>query len=132
MGAEVVLDCSEDDATRHVVNGACCAQGVPLVEAAVAGFEGLVMSIRPGESACYRCAFPQPTPAASRRSPQEAGVLGAMAGIVGSLQALEGLKLLGGVGEPLLGRILRIDGRDMSQTVVTAGRLPGCPACAPE
>ena len=132
MGADVVLDCTDSFESRYLINGACCAQGVPLVEAGVVGFEGLVLSIRPGESACYRCAFPKPPPPQSRRSCRDAGVLGAMAGVVGSIQALEALKLLGGVGEPLLDRILQIDGCDMGQTLVTTGRLPDCPACAPE
>ena len=132
MGADVVLDCTDSFESRYLVNDACCARDVPLVEAAVVGFEGLVLSIRPGESACYRCAFPKPPPPASRRSCRETGVLGAMAGIVGSIQALEALKLLAGVGEPLLDRILQIDGLDMGQMLVTTGRRPDCRACAPE
>src|SRR5947209_1284716 len=64
-GSDVVVDCSDSFETRYAVNDACCAQGVPLVEAGVLGFAGLVMSIRPGTSACYRCAFPTPPPAGS-------------------------------------------------------------------
>lgn len=131
-GADVVLDCTDSFESRYLVNDACCAQGVPLVEAAVVGFDGLVLSIRPGESACYRCAFPAPPPPESRRSCREEGVLGAMAGVVGSIQALEGLKLLSGAGAPLLDRILQIDGRDMSQTLVSTERRSDCPACAPQ
>jgi molybdopterin/thiamine biosynthesis adenylyltransferase len=128
MGASLVVDCSDSFETRYVVNDACCAQGVPLVEAGVLGFAGLVMSIRPGESACYRCAFPtQPVDAPSCR---DAGVLGSMAGIVGSIQALEAIKLLAGVGEPLLDTILQIDGATMAFTRVATARVPGCPACA--
>jgi adenylyltransferase/sulfurtransferase len=128
MGADLVVDCSDSFDTRYVVNDACCAQGVPLVEAGVLGFGGLVMSIRPGESACYRCAFPtQPVDAASCR---DAGVLGAMAGVVGSIQALEAIKLLAGVGDPLLDAILQIDGASMAFTRVATERLPDCPACA--
>ncbi len=86
--------------SRYLVNDACCAEGVPLVEAGVVGFDGLVLSVRPGESACYRCAFPTAPPPEARRSCRDAGVLGAMAGVVGSIQALEALKLLTGVGSP--------------------------------
>jgi molybdopterin/thiamine biosynthesis adenylyltransferase len=94
----------------------------------VLGFGGLVMSIRPGESACYRCAFAtQPENVPSCR---EAGVLGAMAGVVGSIQALEALKLLAGVGETLIDAILQIDGSEMSFTRVATERRPDCPACA--
>jgi molybdopterin-synthase adenylyltransferase len=126
--ASLVVDCSDSFETRYVVNDACCAQGVPLVEAGVLGFGGLVMSIRPGESACYRCAFPtQPVDAPSCR---EAGVLGAMAGVVGSIQALEALKLLADVGEPLLDTILQIDGATMAFTRVATERVSDCQACA--
>jgi adenylyltransferase/sulfurtransferase len=129
MGADVVVDCSDTFATRYVVNAACCGQRVPLVEAGVLGFEGLVMSIRPGESACYRCAFPDEPPAGSVPSCREAGVLGATAGIVGSIQALEAIKLLTGVGEPLLDRMLQIDASSMEQLIVSTARRPGCDAC---
>ena len=130
MGADLVVDCSDSFETRYLVNDACCAQGVDLVEAGVLGFGGLVMSIRPGESACYRCAFPTEPPPGSVPSCREAGVLGAMAGIVGSIQALEGLKLLTGVGEPLLDALLQIYGADMAFTRVATERRPDCPACA--
>ncbi len=131
-GADVVVDCTDSFESRYVINDACCAQGVPLVEAGVVAFDGLVLSIRPGESACYRCCFPTAPPPESRRSCRQAGVLGAMAGIVGSIQALEALKLLAGVGEPLLDRILQIDGRDMGQLLVRTARRPDCAACAAE
>jgi adenylyltransferase/sulfurtransferase len=128
MGADLVVDCSDSFETRYVVNDACCAQGVPLVEGGVLGFVSLVLSIRPGESACYRCAFPtEPIDAPSCR---EAGVLGAMAGIVGSIQALEAVKLLAGAGEPLLDTILYIDGASLTFTRVATTRVPSCPACA--
>jgi molybdopterin/thiamine biosynthesis adenylyltransferase len=129
-GADVVLDCSDTFATRYVVNDACCALGIPLVEAGVLGFDGLVMAIRPGESACYRCAFAvEPVPG-SVPSCREAGVLGPVAGIVGSIQALEALKLLTGAVEPLLDRIVQIDARTLEQTIVATSRRPDCPACA--
>ena len=130
MGADVVVDCTDSFESRYLINDACCAAGVALVEGGVVAFEGLVLSIRPGESACYRCAFPDPPPGETRRSCREAGVLGAMAGVVGSIQALEALKLLSGVGEPLLDRILQLDGRDMSQITVHTNRRYDCPGCA--
>src|SRR4051794_7102020 len=130
VGADVVVDCSDSFATRYAINDACCAEGIPLVEAGVLGFGGLVLSILPGRSACYRCAFPVEPAPGSVPSCREAGVLGAMAGIVGSIQALEALKLLTGVGEPLTDRMLQIDGHDMTQTIVHTGRRDDCPACA--
>jgi adenylyltransferase/sulfurtransferase len=129
-GASLVVDCSDSFDTRYAVNDACCAAGVPLVEAGVLGLGGLVLSIRPGRSACYRCAFPTPPPAGAVPSCREAGVLGPMAGIVGSHQALEALKLVAEVGEPLLDRLLQIEGRDATQTIVSVRRRPDCPACA--
>jgi molybdopterin/thiamine biosynthesis adenylyltransferase len=130
LGMDLVVDCTDTFETRYLVNDACCAQRVPLVEGGVLGFGGLVMSIRPGESACYRCAFPVEPPAGSVPSCREAGVLGAMAGVVGSIQALEALKLLAGVGEPLLDTILQLDGGSMAFTRVATERRPDCPACA--
>jgi molybdopterin-synthase adenylyltransferase len=128
--ADVVLDCSDTFATRYAVNDACCALGVPLVEAGVLGLDGMVMTILPGRSACYRCAFPVEPPAGAVPSCREAGVLGPVAGIVGSWQALEALKLLGGVGEPLADRILQIDAATATHTLVTTGRRRDCGACA--
>ncbi len=129
MGADVVVDCTDSFESRYTVNAACCAQAIPLVEAGVVAFEGLVLSVRPGESACYRCAFGVAPPSESRRGCREAGVLGAMAGVIGSFQALEALKLISGVGEPLLDRIMRIDGMTSEQTIVSTSRRADCPAC---
>jgi molybdopterin-synthase adenylyltransferase len=129
-GASVVVDCSDSFETRYLVNDACCAQGVPLVSGAVLGFAGQVMTIVPGRSACYRCAFDTPPPPGSVPSCREAGVLGATAGIVGSIQALEALKLLSGVGRPLLDRILQLDALSMEQTLVMTERREGCLSCA--
>jgi adenylyltransferase/sulfurtransferase len=130
MGADVVVDCTDSYEARYLINDACCAQAVPLVEGGVAAFEGLVLSIRPGQSACYRCAFPDPPAPEARRGCRDAGVLGALAGVVGSIQALEAIKLLSGVGEPLLDRILQIDGHAMGQAIVATSRRDGCPGCA--
>jgi molybdopterin/thiamine biosynthesis adenylyltransferase len=130
MGASCVVDCSDTFATRYVVNDACCAQRVPLVEAGVLGFDGLVLSIRPGESACYRCAFPVEPPPGTVPSCREAGVLGATTGILVSIHALEAIKLLTGVGEPLTDRLLQLDARTMEQTIVHMRRREDCPACA--
>jgi molybdopterin/thiamine biosynthesis adenylyltransferase len=128
-GQDLVVDCSDSFATRYAVNAACCAAGIPLVEGGVAGLSGLVMAIRPGESACYRCAFPEPPPPGSAPSCTEAGVLGPAAGVVGSLQALEALKLLGGVGSPLLDAFLQVDLADPAFLRVAVQRRADCPDC---
>jgi adenylyltransferase/sulfurtransferase len=129
-GADVVVDCSDTFATRYLVNDACCAQGIPLVEGGVLGFAGLVLAIRPGESACYRCAFPTEPPEGSVPSCREAGVLGATAGIVGAMQALEALKLLTGAVPARTGTILSLDAATMELTHVRTERREDCPACA--
>ena len=130
-GQDLVVDCSDSFATRYAVNAACCAAGAPLVEGGVVGTSGLVMSIRPGETACYRCAFPQEPPPGAAPSCAEAGVLGPAAGVVGSLQALEALKLLTGVGEPLTGAFLQLDLSGFDTLRVAVRRRPDCPDCAP-
>jgi molybdopterin/thiamine biosynthesis adenylyltransferase len=127
-GADVVLDCTDSFETRYLINEACCEQRIPLVEAGALGFGGMVFAIRPGETACYRCAFP--TAPAGAPSCAEAGMLGAVAGVIGSLQALEALKLLTGVGTPPGDTILQFDGLTLQQTLVRTSRRPDCTACA--
>jgi molybdopterin/thiamine biosynthesis adenylyltransferase len=127
-GADVVLDCTDSFETRYLINEACCEQRIPLVEAGALGFGGMVFAIRPGETACYRCAFP--TAPAGAPSCAEVGMLGAVAGVIGSLQALEALKLLTGVGTPPGDTILQFDGLTLQQTLVRTSRRPDCTACA--
>jgi len=130
-GSDLVVDCSDSFATRYAVNAACCAAGVPLVEGGVIGMSGLVMGIRPGQSACYRCAFPEPPPPGSVASCAEAGVLGPAAGVIGSMQALEAIKLLTGVGEPLLDAFLQVDLATHGFLRVAVTRRDDCPDCGP-
>jgi molybdopterin/thiamine biosynthesis adenylyltransferase len=122
---DLVVDCSDSFATRYAVNAACCRAGVPLVEGGALGFTGLVMAIRPGETACYRCAFPVAPPDAATCA--TAGILGPAAGVVGSLQALEALKLLARL--PVREGLLQIDLYDVAVTRVAVQRRPDCPDC---
>ncbi len=126
-GADLVVDCSDSFETRYAVNAACCAARIPLLEAGVLGTSGLVMGIRPGETACYRCAFPEAPPSAPTCA--QAGVLGPAAGVIGSLQALEALKLLTGVGEPLLDAFLQADLATLTFLRVAVQRRADCPDC---
>jgi molybdopterin/thiamine biosynthesis adenylyltransferase len=126
-GQDLVVDCSDSFATRYAVNAACCAAGVPLVEGGVVGWSGLVMAIRPGESACYRCAFPAEP--ADAPSCAEAGVLGPAAGVIGSLQALEALKQLSGAVAPLTDGFLQVDLASLDVLRVSAARRDDCPDC---
>jgi molybdopterin-synthase adenylyltransferase len=125
--ADVVLDCTDSFETRYLINQACCEQHIPLIEAGALGFGGMVFAIRPGETACYRCAFP--TAPANAPSCAEVGMLGAVAGVIGSLQALEALKLLSGVGARPGDAILQFDGLTLQQTLVRTSRRPDCPDC---
>ena len=128
-GADLVVDCSDSFDTRYEVNLACCAARIPLVEGGVVGLSGLVMSIRPGESACYRCAFPAPPPPGAAPTCAEAGVLGPAAGVIGSLQALEALKLLAGLDGALLDAFLQVDLYDHAFLRVSVTRRADCPDC---
>jgi molybdopterin/thiamine biosynthesis adenylyltransferase len=129
-GAGLVVDCSDSFDTRYEVNAACCAARIPLVEGGVVGLSGLVMAIRPGVSACYRCAFPEPPPPGAAPSCAEAGVLGPAAGVIGSLQALEALKLLAGLDGALLDAFVQVDLHDYAVLRVTTSRWADCPDCA--
>jgi molybdopterin/thiamine biosynthesis adenylyltransferase len=124
---DLVVDCSDSFATRYAVNAACCAAGIPLVEGGVVGWSGLVMTIWPGASACYRCAFP----AAPEDAPScaEAGIAGPAAGVIGSLQALEALKLLSGAHQPLVNAFLQVDLATLDVLRVNVARRADCPDC---
>jgi len=127
-GQDLVVDCSDSFATRYAVNAACCAAGIELVEGGVAGWSGLVMAVQPGRTACYRCAFPaEPVDALTCA---QLGVLGPAAGVIGSLQALEALKLLTGTGTPLTGAFLNVDLATAEFVRVHATRRADCPDCA--
>jgi adenylyltransferase/sulfurtransferase len=127
---DVVLDGSDNFPTRFLVADACRLDGIPLVAAAILGFEGQLMTVLPGPgNPCYRCYLPEPPPAGLVPSCQEAGVLGAVAGVLGTLQAAEALRLLLGVGEPLSHRLLIFDAFDMSVRTVRRAPDPACPLC---
>ena len=129
--ADVVVDCSDNFATRHAVNVACVAHARPLVAGAAIGFDGQisVYDTRRAESPCYACAFP-PDPAFADVACSTMGVLAPLVGIVGSMQAAEALKLLAGIESALVGRLLMLDARAMEWTDVRVARDPQCPACA--
>jgi molybdopterin/thiamine biosynthesis adenylyltransferase len=127
-GQDLVVDCTDSFAARYAINAACCAAGVRLVEGGVVGLSGLVMAIRPGETACYRCAFPREPEGGA--SCAEAGVLGPAAGVIGSLQALEALKLLAGLPGALTDAFLQVDLLGLDFLRVAVRRRADCPDCA--
>jgi molybdopterin/thiamine biosynthesis adenylyltransferase len=128
-GQDLVVDCTDSFAARYAVNAACCAAGVPLVEGGVVGMSGLVMAILPGETACYRCAFPQEPPPGATPTCAQAGVLGPAAGVIGSLQALEALKLLARLDGALTDAFLQVDLATHEFLRVSVRRREDCADC---
>lgn len=130
-GYDLVVDGSDNFATRLAVSDACVAEAKPLVSAAIGQFEGqiaLFAGHRPGQP-CYRCFLPEAPPDEAARSCAEAGVLGAVAGVVGTLAALEAIKALAGVGDTLDGRLMLFDALAPGFRTVRLRRDPACPAC---
>lgn len=129
-GCDLVLDGSDNFETRYAVNAACVAQGVPLVWGAVLRWEGQVMTVLPGKSACYECLFPEPPDSALAQSCSNAGIIGSVAGTVGCLMATEALKLLLGKGNPLSGNLLTLDLLNVRLRQRAVQRWGNCPRCA--
>lgn len=125
----LVADGSDNFPTRYAVNDAALAAGVPVVFGSISRFEGQVSVFGHPEGPCYRCLFPEPPPPDLVPSCAEGGVLGILPGLVGVLQAAEVLKLLLGVGSPLVGRMLRVDALSGRTRELTFSRDPECPAC---
>jgi molybdopterin/thiamine biosynthesis adenylyltransferase len=129
--ADVVLDCSDNFATRQAVNRACVAHGVPLVAGAAIGFDGQisVYDTRGEQGPCYACLFPPDAAVAETRC-ATMGVFAPLVGIIGSMQAAEALKLLLGLPGTLSGRLQMLDARRMEWSEIGIGRDHGCPVCA--
>jgi thiazole biosynthesis adenylyltransferase ThiF len=129
---DVVLDGTDNFPTRFLINDACYFAGKPLVSAAMLRFEGQVsvFDFRNKEnSPCYRCLFPEPPPPGLVPSCQEAGILGSIGGIMGCIQATEAIKLILGIGEPLVGKLLIMDALSMDFRKVKLRKDPNCPLC---
>ncbi|WP_039789586.1 HesA/MoeB/ThiF family protein [Herbaspirillum huttiense] len=129
--ATVVLDCSDNFATRHAVNRACVAPGVPLVSGAAIRFDGQVSVFDPRQEAspCYACLFP-PEREFEEVQCSTMGVFSPLVGIIGTMQAAEAIKLVAGIGRSLAGRLLILDAREMEWTSIGIGRDRECPVCA--
>src|SRR5687768_3724607 len=127
--SDVVVDGTDNFATRYLTNDACVLLGKPNVYGSIFRFEGQASVFATETGPCYRCLYPDPPPAGLVPSCAEGGVLGVLPGIVGTIQATEALKLLLGIGEPLVGRLLLIDALGAQFRTVGLARDPGCPAC---
>ena len=129
--ADVVLDCTDNFATRQALNRACVAARKPLVAGAAIGFDGQVSvyDLRQADSPCYACVFP-PSHTVEEVRCATMGVFAPLVGLIGTVQAAEALKLLCGIGKPLVGRLLMLDSRRMEWTEVRVQRQPDCQVCS--
>lgn len=131
--ADVVLDCSDNFATRQAINAACVKRRRPLVAGAAIGFEGQV-SVYGGaapDAPCYACLFPPDIARADARC-STMGVFAPLVGVIGTMQAVEALKLLAGVGEALVGRLQTFDALSSTWDEIRISRSPDCPVCGPQ
>jgi len=126
---DLVVECSDNFETKFLVNAACVEVQTPLVWASVLAWEGQMSVVMPGRGPCYRCLFPPTLRLEGVPTAREVGILGAVAGMMGALEATEAVKVLLGVGRPLVGRLLVFDGWAGTFEEVAFSRQPGCPVC---
>lgn len=126
---DIVVDGSDNFPTRYLVNDACVLSGKPLSHGGILKFDGQAITILPGKSACYRCLFPEPPPPGFAQSCQEAGILGAVAGLIGIVQANEVLKYILGIGNLLTGKLLIFNALNPSFRQVKVPKDPKCQVC---
>jgi sulfur-carrier protein adenylyltransferase/sulfurtransferase len=126
---DVIVDGCDNFPTRYLVNDACVMLNKPNVHGSIFQFEGQASVFYPGKGPCYRCLFPEPPPPGAAPSCQEAGVLGVLPGLVGCVQALETIKVILGIGKPLIGRMVYFDTLSMELRVHKLRKDPDCPMC---
>ncbi|HVM41737.1 MAG TPA: molybdopterin-synthase adenylyltransferase MoeB [Acidimicrobiia bacterium] len=130
-GYDVIVDGADNFPTRYLLNDASLLKRIPVVHGSIFRFDGMVTVFNPYEGPCYRCMVPEPPPAELAPSCAEAGVLGVLPGIIGSIQAVEAMKLVLGIGDSLAGRLLVYDALEQSFRNLKVNRDPQCPACSP-
>lgn len=126
---DIIVDGCDNFPTRYLVNDACVFMGKPNVHGSIFQFEGQTTVFDPRHGPCYRCLFPEPPPPGAAPSCQEAGVLGVLPGLIGSVQAVETLKLILGIGNSLVGRLLHFDTLSMDIKTLKLRKDPECPVC---
>jgi sulfur-carrier protein adenylyltransferase/sulfurtransferase len=129
-GYDVVIDGADNFPVRYLLNDAALKLGIPVVHGSIFRFEGQVTVFKPHDGPCYRCFLSEPPPAELAPSCAEAGVLGVLPGIVGSIQGLEAIKLILGIGDDLSGRLLAYDSLEQSFRTFKVLRDPNCPTCS--
>jgi sulfur-carrier protein adenylyltransferase/sulfurtransferase len=128
-GYDVIVDGTDNFPTRYLLNDASVLKRIPVVHGSIFRFEGQITVFKPFEGPCYRCMLPEPPPPELAPSCAEAGVVGVLPGIVGSIQALEAMKLILDLGDPLIGRLLAYDALEQSFRAFKVRRDPECPTC---
>jgi len=131
-GYDIILDGTDNFATRYLINDACVLLNKPNIHGSIFRFEGQATTFIAGQGPCYRCLFPTPPPPELAPSCAEAGVLGVLPGTIGLLQATEVIKLILGIGDPLVGRLLSYDALTTEFRALRLSRDPHCPMCGPD
>ncbi len=126
---DFVIDGTDNFAAKFLINDACVMAGIPYSHAGILRFDGQSITVRPGESACYRCIFPRPPPKDAIPTCSQAGVIGVLPGVLGLIQATEAIKFLLGKGDLLTGRLLIYNALQMSFDVIQIKKNPKCPLC---
>jgi len=126
---DYVVDGSDNFPTRYLVNDACVMKNKTLIHGSIYRFEGQVTVFKPGDGPCYRCLYPEPPPPGMVPNCQEGGVLGVLAGVIGNLQVVEVLKLILGIGKPLVGKLLIYDALNTEFRNLRLRRDVNCPMC---
>lgn len=126
---DLIVDGCDNFATRYLINDACVMLGKPIVHGSIFQFDGQVTVLYPGKGPCYRCVFPEPPPAGLAPSCQEAGVFGVLPGIIGTIQAVEAIKILLDIGDSLIGTLLLFDALSMNFNRMKLRQDENCPMC---
>jgi len=126
---DILVDGTDNFGTRYVINAACLRLGIPYVYGAVCRLEGQTSVLCAKAGPCYQCMFPSPPPDEAIPTGQDAGILSTVPGIIGTIEATETIKWIVGLGEPLVGRLLVLNGASMTFTELHAAKNPDCPAC---
>jgi adenylyltransferase/sulfurtransferase len=126
---DFVIDGTDNFAAKFLINDACVLEGIPFSHGGILRFNGQTMTVIPGQSACYRCVFHAPPPRGSVPTCSQAGVLGAVAGMLGTIQAVEALKFIAGAGTLLTDTLLSFDAKTLDFRKIKFKRNPRCPIC---
>ncbi len=126
---DVIVDAVDNFSTRFLISDCCYFQKKPVIEGGILGFEGILMTIIPDKTPCYRCLYPDPPKDGVVPSCSDTGVIGAIAGAIGSLQALECIKVILGIGKTLSGKILSFDSLNMEIRIIDWSKREACPLC---